>query len=74
MTDDILSTSIFALIIAVAVATVTGLVEVEKRLDTAVAAAASAASAPQTDNATRTAIAGRHHDAHPATRTPGEAS
>ena len=71
MTDDILSTSIFALIIVVAMATVIDLVDTEKRLDTAVAAAASAA---QAGNATRTAIAGRHGDAPTNVRTSGEAS
>jgi hypothetical protein len=71
MTDDILSTSIFALIIAVAIATVTGLVDTEKRLDTAVAAAASAA---QAGNATRTAVAGRHHHAPANERASREAS
>ena len=71
MTDNILSTSIFALIIAVAIAALAGLVETEKRLDIAVAAAASAAHA---DNATRMAGTAKHHEAHQPSRANGVAS
>lgn len=71
MTDDILSTSIFALIIAVAIPTLIDLVDTDERLETAVTAAASAA---QVGYAVRTVVASRHGDTPANARASREAS